>query len=446
MGKLTKEETSNKKVISLERVKELLLKSNEKENSSISDDLNLPTSTIMKILKRLLDNKYDENKNKNIIIINASIFEIFENVPIINFLKIIINDACENLNNNSDSQNELEVIRKDYFNFITNKLEKSIDYKINEKCEENIKMPILHISRFCCFLRESLKNEDFKKVGICRLIDFIYDLLFLISYYRIKIILLKLLNERIKTTKNYIEQFFLKEKLKLETYELIIFSVFLINLYLYLVDLLLSKIKILINIYRIKIILLKLLNERMKTTKNYIEQFFLKEKPKLENYELIIFSASLINLYLYLVDLLFSKIKILISIYRIKIILLNLLNERIKATKNYIEQFFLKEKPKLENYELIIFSAFLINLYLYLVDHPGGGKNSNEDVLSGFLRKMLFINYLISIEIRGPLYLYNEEIEYYKGLFNKSEVVRYFYYSDEMNLSPVPNRNIFHIF
>ena len=53
MGKLTKEETSNKKVISLERVKELLLKSNEKENSSISDDLNLPTSTIMKILKRL---------------------------------------------------------------------------------------------------------------------------------------------------------------------------------------------------------------------------------------------------------------------------------------------------------------------------------------------------------------------------------------------------------
>ena len=272
------------------------------------------------------------------------------------------------------------MIRKDYFNFITNKLEKSIDYKINEKCEENIKMPILHISRFCCFLRESLKNEDFKKVGICRLIDFIYDLLFLISYYRIKIILLKLLNERIKTTKNYIEQFFLKEKLKLETYELIIFS------------------------------------------------------------------ASLINLYLYLVDLLFSKIKILISIYRIKIILLNLLNERIKATKNYIEQFFLKEKPKLENYELIIFSAFLINLYLYLVDHPGGGKNSNEDVLSGFLRKMLFINYLISIEIRGPLYLYNEEIEYYKGLFNKSEVVRYFYYSDEMNLSPVPNRNIFHIF
>lgn len=163
MGKLTKEETSNKKVISLERVKELLLKSNEKENSSISDDLNLPTSTIMKILKRLLDNKYDENKNKNIIIINASIFEIFENVPIINFLKIIINDACENLNNNSDSQNELEVIRKDYFNFITNKLEKSIDYKINEKCEENIKMPILHISRFCCFLRESLKNEDFMK-------------------------------------------------------------------------------------------------------------------------------------------------------------------------------------------------------------------------------------------------------------------------------------------
>ena len=122
------------------------------------------------------------------------------------------------------------------------------------------------------------------------------------------------------------------------------------------------------------------------------------------------------------------------------------MNERIKTTKNYIKQFFLKEKPKLENYELIIFSAFLINLYLYLVDHPGGGKNSNEDVLSGFLWKMLFINYLISIEIRGSLYLYNEEIEYYKGLFNKSEVVRYFFYSDEMNLSPVPNRNIFHIF
>ena len=83
MGKLTKEEASNKKVISLERAKELLLKSNEKENSSISNDLNLPISTIMKILNRL--------------------FDIFENLPIINFLKI--NDAYENLNNNSDSQN-----------------------------------------------------------------------------------------------------------------------------------------------------------------------------------------------------------------------------------------------------------------------------------------------------------------------------------------------------
>ena len=175
MDILTKEKAKNKNVISLERVKELLLKSNEKENSSISDDLNLPISTIMKLLNRLLDNKYDENKKK---IINTSIFDIFENVPIINFLKIIMNDAHENLNNNSDSQNKLKIIWENYINFITNKLKKSIDYKINEKCEENKKMPFLHISRFCSFLRESLKNEDFNKVGKCRLIAFIYDLLF----------------------------------------------------------------------------------------------------------------------------------------------------------------------------------------------------------------------------------------------------------------------------